>query len=122
MGIEKSSLGAAIRQVRLARGMTQVELAKASGLSEGGKSIALIEQGRRSVSMDTLNSLAEALAIPSGCLAILGSTGGAKNKAANELLESLQMLISAVLLAQSTSEDEPPKRTAERRKVASAPL
>jgi transcriptional regulator with XRE-family HTH domain len=61
MTIEKSTLGAAIRQVRLARGLTQTGLAKATGLSASGKSIALIEQGRRSVSVDTLNLIAKSV-------------------------------------------------------------
>src|SRR5438552_1065170 len=106
MAIEKDSLGAAIKQVRLIRGMTQIELAKAAGLSDGGKSVALIEQGRRSVSMDTLNSIADALSIPPACLAVLGSTKIGDNKAATALMKSLQKLISAVILAESGSDDD----------------
>src|SRR5712691_9716533 len=64
MAIETAALGAAIKQVRLIRRMTQVELAKAAGLSKGGNSVALIEQGRRSVSMETLNAIALGLEIP----------------------------------------------------------
>ena len=41
MGIEKKTLGAAIKQVRQARGLTQAQLAESAGLSRGGKSIAL---------------------------------------------------------------------------------
>ena len=100
MAIEKASLGAAIKHVRTVRGMTQVELARTAGLSDGGKSLALIEQGRRSVSLETLNAIADALDIPPACLTVLGSTKIGKNKAATALMESLQKLISAVLLAQ----------------------
>ena len=100
MAIEKASLGAAIKHVRTVRGMTQIELAKAAGLSDGGKSLAMIEQGRRSVSIETLNAIAEALAIPPACLTVLGSTRIGTNKKATALMEDLQKLISAVLLAQ----------------------
>jgi len=100
MAINKDALGAAIKKVRTIRGMTQIELAKAAGLSDGGKSLALIEQGRRSVSIETLNMIADALKIPPACLTVLGSTGAMKNKAASELMQSLKDLISAVLLAQ----------------------
>ena len=106
MAIEKETLGAAIKQVRTVRGMTQVDLAKAAGLSDGGKSLALIEQGRRAVSMETLNVIAEALAIPPGCLAILGSTRIGKNSVATNLMKDLQKLISAVLLAQKDLGDQ----------------
>lgn len=100
MAIDKASLGAAIKRVRAIRGMTQVELAKSAGLSDGGKSVALIEQGRRSVSLESLNAIADALDIPPACLTVLGSTKIGKNKAATAFMESLQRLISAVLLAQ----------------------
>jgi transcriptional regulator with XRE-family HTH domain len=99
MAIEKHALGAAIKRVRMARGLTQVELAAAAGLSKGGKSIALVEQGKRFVSVDTLNALAGALDIPPACLAILGSKTIGKNKAATEFMKSLQNLVSTVVVA-----------------------
>ena len=100
MSIEKDVLGAAIKRVRIARGLTQVELAEAAGLSKGGKSIALIEQGKRFVSVATLNELAKALDLPPACLAILGSRSTGKNKAAAEFMKSLQHLISTVILSE----------------------
>lgn len=125
MAIKKDALGAAIKKVRGIRGLTQIELAKAAGLSDGGKSLALIEQGRRSVSIETLNAIADALKIPPACLTVLGSTGVVKNKAATEFMQSLKDLISAVLLAQgdedALTEAHPrsAKLTARRRKLAS---
>ena len=101
MSIDKNALGAAIKQVRSARGLTQTALAEAAGLSKSGNSIALIEQGRRFVSVDTLNSLASALDIPPACLAILGSRNSGKNKAASDFMKSLQNLISTVILAEA---------------------
>lgn len=104
MAIEKQSLGAAIKRVRLARGLTQVQLAEAAGLSKGGNSIALIEQGKRFVSVDTLDLLAEALDVPVACLAILGSRKIGTNKAATDFMHSLQKVISAVIAAQESTE------------------
>jgi len=107
MSIERGMLGAAIKRVRTARRMTQVELAKAAGLSKGGKSVALIEQGKRFVSVDTLNHLAKALDIPPSCLAVLGSRNSGRNKEAAAFLNSLQKLVSSVLLAeQAISQQE----------------
>jgi transcriptional regulator with XRE-family HTH domain len=101
MSIEKAALGAAVKQVRQIRGLTQIELAKAAGLSKGGKSIALVEQGKRFVSVDTLNAVAKALDIPPACLAVLGSRSIGRDKVATEFMQNLQGLIANVLLAQA---------------------
>jgi transcriptional regulator with XRE-family HTH domain len=101
MAINNNTLGAAVKNVRLARELTQEQLARAVGMAKG--SIALVEQGRRSVSMETLNRLALALDIPPACLTILGSGPVAKNKEASEFMESLQKLISTIVLAQARS-------------------
>lgn len=105
MTIEKETLGAAIKRVRLARGLTQVQLAEAAGLSKGGNSVALIEQGKRFVSVATLNALADALDVPAACLAILGSQKIGTNKAATDFMHSLQKVISAVIHAQEAMPD-----------------
>lgn len=101
MSIEKAALGAAIKRVRTARGLTQVELAQATGLSKAGKSVALIEQGKRFVSVETLNALAKALDIPPACLAILGSRNTGPDKEFTQFMKNLQELISSVLFAQA---------------------
>ena len=111
MAIQKEMLGAAVKRVRLARGMTQVELAEAAGLSKGGNSIALIEQGKRFVSVDTLNALADALDVPAACLAILGSRKFGSNKAAADFLHSLQKVISAVIDAQESLHGDSTKKS-----------
>ena len=102
MAIDPRVLGAAIKQVRTARGLTQTELAQAVGFSSAGKSIALIEQGRRQVSVKSLNSLANALSIPPACLAILGSRATGKDKSMKDFIESLKHLISTVIVAQTS--------------------
>ncbi len=100
MAIDKKHLGAAIKQVRNARGISQAELAKAAGLSGSGNSVALIERGERFVSLDTLNALAQALKIPSACLTILGSTHVEGGKESTALMQSLKGLITSTLFAQ----------------------
>jgi len=107
MGIEKKTLSAAIKQVRRDRGLTQSQLAESAGLSRGGKSLALVEQGRRSVSVKTLNALAEALDIPPACLAILGSRSIGTDKAATGFMRNLQKVISAVISAQTAVQTGP---------------
>ena len=104
MAIDQRTLGAAIKNVRVARGLTQAELAAATGFSSGGKSIALIEQGKRFVSMDALNKLARALDVPPACLAVLGSRSGGSSKAATEFMESLKHLISTIVVAKTKME------------------
>jgi transcriptional regulator with XRE-family HTH domain len=121
MSIEKQALGAAIKQVRTIRGLTQVELARAVGLSKGGKSIALIEQGKRFVSVDTLNALAKALDIPPACLAILGSRSIGRNKVATQFMKELQRLISSVLLAQEKLGAKPAGRLIQSPRTAKNP-
>lgn len=122
MAIEKETLGAAIKQVRLARGLTQVQLAEAAGLSKGGNSIALIEQGNRFVSVDTLNALADALDVPAACLAILGSRKIGTNKAATDFMHSLQRVITAVIEAQDAMQSGVQKDRELSRVTAKKPL
>jgi transcriptional regulator with XRE-family HTH domain len=97
--IDQNTLGAAIKAVRIARGLTQAALAKKVGFSNGG--IALIEQGRRTVSMATLNEISTALGVPPGCLAILGSHTKSKNKSLSHFVESLQKLITKLIVTQN---------------------
>jgi len=98
MPIDQESLGAAIKAVRNTRELTQSQLAKRLGFSTGG--LALIEQGKRAVSMATLNAISNALEIPPGCLAILGTRTGNKSKPLTDFVESLQQLITTLIVAQ----------------------
>jgi len=98
MAIDPKTLGAAIKEVRLARGLTQSQLAKQLGFSSGG--VALIEQGKRAVSMSTLNAVANALELPPACLAVLGSRSSGKSKPVADFMEGLKQLISTVIVAQ----------------------
>lgn len=55
-------LGAVVKELRIARGMTQAELMERIG-SRGNAGISLIESGKRSPGLATIYSLAEALQV-----------------------------------------------------------
>ena len=93
MAIDKKQMGEAIRRIRKYRGLTQAQLAKAAGLSRGGNSVALVERGARGVSLDTLESIATALEVPSGCLMILGRRTSRRSEPFHDLLATGQKLI-----------------------------
>ena len=55
----RKRIGERIRQLRTAKGVSQTELAEKAGLSQ--PHIVRIEQGRYSVGLDTLQTIAKAL-------------------------------------------------------------
>lgn len=67
---EALSVGAAVQKVRIKKGLTQKQLAQATGLKENY--VAQIEGGHRCPSQPTLLSICEALQVPASfiyCLA-----------------------------------------------------
>ena len=118
MDISIKQLGAAIREMRTARGMTQVELARAAGLSRSGNTVALIERGERSVSLKAMNRLATALNLPAGCLAVLASRTESDSKSLARLLKSMQKLVRVTVAAQESMKKSPKTRRHRRRPVA----
>lgn len=122
MTIDRKRLGQAIRELRQRRGMTQIELSRAASLSESGNTIALVERGERGLSIDAMNNVAEALHVPAGCLAILGSTAQSGHPRSKGLLESLQNLVQVTLEAQDALEPptahRKPSRSAQKRAPA----
>ena len=104
MTIDRKRLGAAIRELRERRSMTQVELSRAAGLSETGNSIAMVERGERGLSIEAMNQVAEALQVPAGCLAILGSSAKSGHPRSKGLLKALQDLVHVTLDAQDALE------------------
>ncbi len=102
MNINLTQLGKAIREIRLLREFTQAELAEKSGLK--GNTIALIERGERGVSLEALNALAEALAIPAACLTMLGTSSLKGDSPEIGLVKNMQELILTMILAQSRFE------------------
>lgn len=80
-------LGRRIRELRKARKLSQSELAESTGLSNNF--IALLEQGKRSPSLETLEKIASALKSPYDELFLFPS--GDKRKATEKrLLEVLK--------------------------------
>lgn len=55
-------LGASIRRYRIAGGLTQHELARLAGLTSGY--LSDVERGKVNISINNLNSLADALKVP----------------------------------------------------------
>lgn len=104
MSISKTQLGHAVRQIRELRGYSQAELGHKSGLQPN--TVALIERGERGVSLDAVNKLASALAVPAGCLTMLGTTKIRGDSEAAAMVKSMQELILATLFAQTQLEAE----------------
>lgn len=59
-------VGCRIRRLRKIRGMTMVQLAEKTGVSQG--MISHIETGARSGTLETMQKIAEALGVPTGLL------------------------------------------------------
>jgi len=88
--IDKKLVGAAIARFRKMRGLTQSQLNKMAGLS----TVQHIEQGVNSVSIESMNRIAEALGVPASCIVVLGSEVDESDK----LLPLLKRLVNTTLL------------------------
>lgn len=122
MAIDQKLLGQGIRKIRKLRGMTQAELARASGLAEGGNSVALIERGERGVSMESLNAIAAGLEVPAGCLSILGTTAPAHDRDLKRMVKTAQNLVDKEVrlhAALKAEEDEKKTRRTTKKKTLS---
>ncbi|MBX3275775.1 MAG: helix-turn-helix transcriptional regulator [Sandaracinaceae bacterium] len=62
VGIDGVRLGQRIRELRLAAGLTQAELARRTGIHR--PNIARVEAGRHTPSLETLARLASAIGVP----------------------------------------------------------
>ena len=87
MIIDDKFLGSAIAKLRKLLSMTQAGLTERTGLS----TIPQIEQGVKRVSLKSLNTIADALELPAGCLALLGTTIG--DTRFRDALQSQQRLV-----------------------------
>ncbi len=67
-GMDRETIGTQVRQIRLARGLTQRELAERAGVSEPTV-ISRIERGGQVPRLDTAARIAHALGVPLGELA-----------------------------------------------------
>lgn len=109
MAFDVKKFGAAIRTLREGSGLSQANLADQAGLTQAA--VALIEQGKRSVSMETLDALGQALNVPAECLSILAFRAMAKQKDITDLASSLQNLILATVEARSTTKSVRTRRS-----------
>ena len=114
MAFDVKKFGAAIRTLRENIGLSQAALAEQAGLTQAA--VALIEQGKRSVSMQTLDTLGQALKVPSECLSILAFRAMAKQKDIADLAKSLQNLILATVEARSATVPASRRRAATRKR------
>lgn len=92
--IETKKLGQAIGEIRRLRGLTQKAVAEKTGLTINFMS--LIENGERSVSLETLNRLAKAFQVPAEWITFLAG-GKPKNPAFVQLSEVTKEAIRAAL-------------------------
>ena len=114
MAFDVKKFGAAIRTLRAKSGLTQAALAKQAGLTQAA--VALIEQGKRAVSLETLDTLSAALKVPSECLSILAFRSMANQKDISDLAKSLQNLILASVDARSATVRVPKSRATIRKR------
>ena len=101
MAFDAQKLGSAVKKLRLGSGYTQAELGQQMGLTQAA--VVMIEQGKRGVSMETLDKLGKALNVPAECLSILAFRSISNAKEIADLSQSLQKLIFAVVDARSST-------------------
>ncbi len=94
MEIDTSKLGEAIRQIREARGMTQIALAEQIGRTSNY--VAMLERGERAPRFDTLNSIAEVLKVPAATLTCMASVP-IKDAGLDERITQLRKLIIQIV-------------------------
>ena len=101
MAFDAQKLGAAVKKMRVGAGYTQAELGQKMGLTQAA--VVMIEQGKRGVSMETLDKLGKALNVPAECLSILAFRSMSNAKEIADLSQSLQKLIIAVVDARTST-------------------
>jgi transcriptional regulator with XRE-family HTH domain len=100
MKIDPVRLGAAIRELREMRGLTQQRVADQVGLTVNY--LSLLENGKRGVSNPTLNRLAEALRISPAIITFLGTNCDESGDALSvQLTRQIQKLIRVTVTAEA---------------------
>lgn len=94
----------AFRIVRAAFGLSQAELAAKMGLSPS--QLSLIEAGRRQPSLRVVESLAEAVTIPSALVTLLASSREELGKQAGGTTTALAGMLLDLLVAASGKDGE----------------
>ncbi len=96
MKTDTSKVGQEIRKIRAQLGMTQKQFANRVNLTSSY--LSLLERGKRKLSLERLNELAEALGVPPYLLVILATDASdTYDKDAKALLKQIQLLARQVL-------------------------
>lgn len=88
-------LGSTVRQIRIARGWTQMETAERAGISTSY--LALIEQGKRSPNFTMVTAVASALHVPVAIVVYLATGLGEVEKLDPDLAQRLALLAWKVI-------------------------
>jgi len=93
---KRKRIGSIVRKARLARGLTQEELARRARVAPN--TLAMLERGERQCSMRLLDAVGKQLGIPGPCLLILGSSpGDLPDDSSRRLLGAAQALIRTLV-------------------------
>ena len=116
MNIDIRKLGHAISEFRKLRGLTQVDLAEAVGMSSNN--IARLERGEIGCSVKNLNKLAEVLDVPASFLPVMATNSpGEKDPAGASALQKVQAAVKTIVeikaKSRTTTGDSGTARTSE---------
>lgn len=97
MKIDNQQLGSVIKRIRKRRGLTQRALAESIGVTVNY--VSMLERGDRSTRVETLNAIADELAVPASFLTLLGSVPTKSNASPNmlALLDSTNAAMNALI-------------------------
>lgn len=104
MNIDREKLGEVVRSLREQKQLSRKELAERVGVSQ--HAIRYIERGERAPSMESINLIGEALGVPAGALALLGSRFEGRSVRGANLLDSVQNAIEELVSLKSLLESE----------------
>ena len=94
MAFDAQKFGVTIKTLRGSAGMTQSVLAAKAGMTQAA--IVMIEQGKRGVSIESIEHLASALDVPAECLSILAFRSVSKSKEIDAVSDSLKRLVQTL--------------------------
>ena len=101
MAFDAKQFGTAVKTLRVNSGLTQTELGQKMGFTQAA--VVMIEQGKRGVSMETIDKLGKAFDVPAECLSILAFRPISDAKGIADLSQSLQRLIVALVDARRST-------------------
>ena len=116
MNIDNKKVGGSLRDIRKSRGMTQLQLAEAIGMTSNN--VARLERGEIGFTVKSLNLLAGALNVPASFLTIMGTRNvDETDSAAAQLLERTQAAVKTIIQAATNTREA---RTQDRKRQPDA--